>query len=178
MAKQQYTAPELRRLKADAYGSWYFGKKMGAGSKTQAEIVTHILDYRRYRAMLAQGEVVDETNARDNIVYRDVDADSRMGGRGGDRYTYDFDLCIPSKGWTQYDTTQDAWYFGMWVHVADRKIFTYCEGDRILVACSTDEGFKAELADAESFYGPPPPAFIVFDGAGNRTEVFDERPTA
>jgi hypothetical protein len=33
-----------------------------------------------------------------------------------DRYHYDFAVCTTDKGWAQYDTEQDAWYFGVWVH--------------------------------------------------------------
>ena len=35
----------------------------------------------------------------------------------GDRYQFDFNLCSGARGWTQFDTDQDAWYFGIWVHL-------------------------------------------------------------
>lgn len=93
-----------------------------------------------------------------------------------DRYHYDFEECTPQKGWKQYDTNQDASYFGVWVHLADMKTITYCEGDETLVECPTLESFKAELDDAERFYGAPPPMAVGFDIDGTRTNYYDERP--
>jgi hypothetical protein len=115
-------------------------------------------------------------NERGNDVYRDQDADKLIGGRGEDRYFYDFEAL--GAGWKQYDTKQDASYFGVWVNVEERKTFTYAEGDRTLVVCPTLDSFKAELADAERFYGPPPPMARAIDMEGRITEYYDVRPTA
>ena len=62
-----------------------------------------------------------------------------------DRYIFDSEYCASEKGWKQYDTTQDASYFGIWVHLEDRLILTYCEGDLTLVDCPDNEHLKAEL---------------------------------
>jgi hypothetical protein len=118
-----------------------------------------------------------EINDRGNAIYRGPEADSRIGGRGSDRYGYDADLCATRKGWRQFDTDQDACYFGFWVNVQERKTFTYCEGDRILVECPTRQSFIEELRDAETFYGAAPPAFICFGMNGSRAEYFDPRPS-
>lgn len=118
-----------------------------------------------------------EINERGNHVFRNADADVRMGGSGGDRYQFDFDLCGGDKGWSQFDTTQDAWYFGAWVNIAERKTFCYCEGDRILVVCPTIESFRAELEDMVNFYGDAPPAFIAI-ADGQITKYYDQRPMA
>ena len=48
---------------------------------------------------------------------------------GGDRYRFDFNLCLPFNGWKQYDTDQDAWYFGCWVNVIELSVVSYVEGD-------------------------------------------------
>jgi hypothetical protein len=97
-----------------------------------------------------------------------------------DRYAFDFRLCTSEDGWQQYDTDQDAWYFGNWVHAELRRIVTYCEGDVSIVDCPSEESFKAELAHMAQFYGEPPPAFIVYstqdDGSVTRQEFYDERP--
>ena len=94
-----------------------------------------------------------------------------------DRYLYDFRVCTSDKGWKQYDTDQDAPYFGIWVHVEKRVVFSYVEGDCTTVECPTQESFVAELASMAEFYGPPPPACIVYDlTAGIRTEIYDKRP--
>lgn len=96
----------------------------------------------------------------------------------GDRYAYDFRHCSAADGWQQYDTDQDAWYFGVWVHVKRREIVTYAEGDETRVTCPNDDALRAELARMAAFYGPPPPAFIVIDTETNTTtEIYEPRPT-
>lgn len=109
-----------------------------------------------------------EVNERGNTVERSF--------RPIDRYHFDFKVCTPAKGWKQYDTDQDARYFGAWVHIEKRQILTYTEGDITLVTCPTVESFKAELKAMANFYGPPPPAFIVIDLDGIVTRFFDKRP--
>jgi hypothetical protein len=109
------------------------------------------------------------TNERGNEV-----TDNFVGDPG--RYLYDSKICPASEGWKQYDTSQDAWYFGVWVNVADRKIMTYCEGDESLVECPTVESFRAELENMAEFYGDPPPAFVVI-AEGTMTNYYDERPS-
>jgi hypothetical protein len=61
-----------------------------------------------------------------------------------DRYQYDFGLCSYKNGWAQLDTSQDASYYGNWIHPAERKLFSYCEGDTTLTECETDEEFIQE----------------------------------
>lgn len=110
-----------------------------------------------------------EVNERGNTVFRSF--------HSTERYRFDFQLCTTSKGWKQYDTDQDAWYFGVWVHVEKRVILTYAEGDISVVKCPTEESYHAELAHMAGFYGPPPPAFVLIDPEKNmRTNVYDKRP--
>lgn len=112
-----------------------------------------------------------ETNARGNAIYREH--------VGGDRYRFDFDLCNSAKGWQQWDTAQDASYFGVWVHVEMRKVCSFAEGDVTVVTCPDDEHFNAEIASMEAFYGAPPPALIVLDlEANTRTDIFTPRLSA
>jgi len=92
---------------------------------------------------------------------------------GGDRYHFDFEVCTAATGWAQYDTEQDASYFGVWVHRGRREIVTFCEGDLTRVICPTQAVFEAELAAMAEYYGPPPPAWIVL-GDNTRTDVYDE----
>ena len=95
-----------------------------------------------------------------------------------DRYRWDFGPCGPGTGWEQYDTDQDAWYFGIWVHATTRRVLTYAEGDLTLVECHTADTFRAELASMAEFHGDPPPAFTVLDvDAGTVTRHYAERPT-
>ena len=109
------------------------------------------------------------TNKRGNQVYSGF-----IGSR--DRLEFDFGSCSAENGWKQFDTDQDAWYFGVWVNIEKRMTVTYAEGDLTVVVCPSLETFRAELEDAEKFYGSPPPAFIVIDGDGKVTQIYDERP--
>jgi hypothetical protein len=115
------------------------------------------------------GEDPGYTNDRGNKV--------RSSHIGGDRYQFDFNVCAVKDGWQQYDTHQDAWYFGVWVHIEGRVTVTFAEGDLTVVECPTNDNFKAELRDAAAFYGDPPPAFITIDNDGSVTNFYDERPT-
>ena len=95
------------------------------------------------------------------------------------RYYFD-GLCSEGKGWLQYDTHQDAWYFGVWIHKERGLTLTYAEGDITLTVSPDEASFREELAEMDSFYGPPPPAFVCFDiepdgKVGQRTDIIDDR---
>lgn len=90
-----------------------------------------------------------------------------------DRYVFDGGIC---SDWEQYDTDQDASYFGVWVRLSTREIVTYAEGDITHVTAPTEEIFRAELASMAAFYGEPPPAFRIITGAGELVEVTGARP--
>jgi len=110
-----------------------------------------------------------EINKQGNLVKRDFIIN-------GDRYRFDFNYCSPKKGWQQYDTHEDAWYFGVWVNQKKKEIITYAEGDIIRVICQTEKSFKAELKTMAEFYGTPPPAYTVITQDGKITEYYDKRP--
>ncbi len=110
-----------------------------------------------------------EVNERGNSIERSF--------RHTERYEFDFTICSAEKGWKQFDTKQDAWYFGVWVHPGKRVIITYAEGDVTTVTCPTEESYHAELASMAEFYGPPPPYAVGLDpGTGKITEFYDKRP--
>lgn len=109
------------------------------------------------------------TNERGNQVYS-----AFIGSR--DRLHFDFNECKSEDGWKQYQTEQDASYFGMWIHIEKRMTVTYVEGDLIVVTCPSIETFRAEIEDAEKFYGPAPVSIIAIDKDGNQTHFIDERP--
>ena len=95
----------------------------------------------------------------------------------GDRYMFDFNRC-KGPDWQQYDTDQDAWYFGVWVNLKERKVVTYCEGDVDITFLLSDAAMKQQLQDMEKFYGNPQPAWTVYDIENNtKTEIYDKRPT-
>ena len=98
------------------------------------------------------------------IKLQDEQADAVLGmTRGGNRYGYDENL---GCGWEQYDTDQDAWYFGVWVNKTERKVFTYAEGDRILEIADSQDAFIELLQRMEKFYGKAPPVAIGIDNSG------------
>lgn len=80
-----------------------------------------------------------------------------------DRYKFDFGHC-KGKDWLQFDTSQDAWYFGVWVNKAERKIVNYCEGDVYITTCPTVESFNEEIKAMCEFYDEGY-IFKVIDGA-------------
>jgi len=110
-------------------------------------------------------------NALGNSIW-----DYSLGMRIESRYVFDGEACASSNGWQQYDTRQDAWYFGVWVHVERRLTVTFAEGDLTVVHCEDDAHLAAELQSMAEFYGEPPPAFITIDDDGAVTQYIDERP--
>jgi hypothetical protein len=178
---------KARRKWGEAYSNWYWANRhkghpeFFAGKHTKAERVAFILEMRKYRELMKTAP--PETNERGNTIYRDEDADRflKTPTQREDRYCYDFKYLTPAKGWKQYDTSQDAWYYGVWVNIKERMTFSYCEGDRTLCVCPDDDHLRAELADMAAFHGDPPPAFICFSepepGKWERTDVYDTRPS-
>lgn len=99
--------------------------------------------------------------------------EDRFVGPFADRYQYDFKHCKSADGWKQYDTQQDASYFGVWVHPETRVIVTFAEGDETTVTCPTQEAFEAEIREMNEFYGSPPPACVAIGMDGSVTEYYD-----
>lgn len=94
----------------------------------------------------------------------------------GSRYQYDHTL-LP-QGYEQYDTTEDAHYFGVWINPKTRSIFTYAEGDCITVTSPTQEAYDAEIMALNTYYGPPPPFMTTINlDSGSVTKHHQTRPT-
>jgi hypothetical protein len=137
-------------------------------------------EFEEIKLKFSRHEYPKETNCRGNFIERGFRENC-------ERYVFDFEELLPKDGWEQFDTKQDAWYFGVWVNKKTMQTFTYAEGDTTKVTCPTLESFKAELEDMVKFYGPPPPAFITCDDIGlsdgklspqgNVTAYYDKRPT-
>ena len=66
-----------------------------------------------------------------------------------ERYHYDLKLGCCFR---QYDTYQDAPYFGVWVNHNDMCIVTFAEGDETIVYCLNRRSFNKELEDMHEFY--------------------------
>lgn len=167
---------ECKDAMGKAWAEWWWSRPGLAYEKPKAERVKLILEYRKYRAMMKTAP--PEMNNRGNILLRDEDACKHLGAikKPQDRYVFDFELCQSSDGWIQFDTSQDASYFGVWCNPKKLETVTYAEGDVTLVQCQGAAGYNRELTDMSEFYGSPPPAFIGIDNDGQVTHYIDERP--
>lgn len=101
-----------------------------------------------------------ETSPRGNAV--------RRAFMPSERYIVDFAEQFAAEGWEQFDTDQDAPYFGFWINKTTLRTLTYCEGDWTFVSCPDAAHFNAEIEDAIKFYGE---GFIAkaFDADGMTT---------
>jgi len=88
---------------------------------------------------------LSHTNERGNGIFRMFSP--------GARYAVDFAEDFVSEGWEQYDTDQDASYFGVWVNRTQYLTLTYAEGDWTLVRCPDAACYNAEIENANRFYG-------------------------
>ncbi|MFS1161163.1 hypothetical protein [Aeromonas salmonicida] len=96
------------------------------------------------------------------------------GSHQVDRYYYD--RMLLAQGWQQYDTDQDACYFGIWINTEKLETFTYAEGDTCHVIAPNVAAFRAELARLYQYH-PQAPAFISIDPeAGIVTRHFERKP--
>lgn len=93
-----------------------------------------------------KNEKSNEQNARNNIIFRAFFP--------SERYLIDFSEGFLKTDWKQYDTNQDAPYFGVWVNKTSLETLTYCEGDWTLVKCLTKENFNAEIENMIECYEP------------------------
>lgn len=69
-----------------------------------------------------------------------------------DRYVYDFKHCTMANGWAQFDSAQDASYFGNWINPTKREWFSYTEGDTTLIRCADDAEFIAYVRETFAWY--------------------------
>lgn len=122
-----------------------------------------------------------------NIIEKiKASAISRKNPRGSNIWSY-FSMVIPNRyhfdyvlhpvdGWEQYDTTEDASYFGIWINREARVIVSYAEGDISLTQSPTDEIFSVELQRLQAFYGNPPPYMLVIPRMGMAIAYHQKRP--
>ena len=69
-----------------------------------------------------------------------------------ERYVVDFAEDFKSDGWQQYDTEQDAWYFGVWVNPGRRMILSYAEGDWTLLVFEDYLAYNQQIIKMNQFY--------------------------
>jgi hypothetical protein len=77
----------------------------------------------------------------------------RFTDGGGERYLIDFADQFTREGWMQFDTDQDASYFGVWVNPSRLSTLTFCEGDWALIESDNEELYNAEIEHMCQFYG-------------------------
>lgn len=101
--------------------------------------------------------------------------------RGNDIYhrwlpvnRYFFDRILMNKGFKQFDTAQDASYFGVWVSPEQLCSVSYVEGDVIVVCCQDKEHYNAEIKACIDCYEPGTIA-VCIDETGERTVYRQDR---
>lgn len=150
------TAHELRRAIGEIYAQFYWDcchrRLREQGHRGQLFGIfppDHRVPLRRLYRLLQQRydakDYVPELNERGNHIER--------VRRDADCYLFDCQLCKAEEGWEQFDTNQDAWYFGIWVNPQRREIVTYAAGDVTRVICLDAAHYNAELKSMCEFYG-------------------------
>ena len=69
------------------------------------------------------------------------------------RYGFDWNDCSISRGYAQFDTREDAYYFGQWVNPTSRRLVTYAEGDVTVLVCDDDAEFVAQVRERAAYHG-------------------------
>lgn len=89
-----------------------------------------------------------------------------------DRYLFDFGL--DRDEWEEFDTENDASYFGIWLNKSKLQTLHYVEGDVSFTQCDSPESFDSEVAALCSFYKAAP-AFTSFDENWTATQYYQDR---
>jgi hypothetical protein len=90
-----------------------------------------------------------------------------------DRYYYDEKLCF-NGDYEQFDTDQDAWYFGIWVNKKTMTIVTYAEGDESTIQFENADEYNSEIKKLCEFYKETRYAAVI-DESGNQTNLYQNR---
>ena len=91
-----------------------------------------------------------------------------------ERYVIDFAPDFQSGGWRQFDTDQDAAYFGVWYSAPQRLVLTYCEGDWTLEVAEDAEAMAAAVKRLCDFYREGF-VFKAMDADGTLTTFVQDR---
>ena len=96
------------------------------------------------KRLIELGEKDNHPNPQGNTVHRFF--------LSAERYLIDFATNFRAEGWQQYDTDQDAHYFGVWFNHKSLRVLSYAEGDWTLVSCLDAEHFNAEIEALNEFH--------------------------
>ena len=91
-----------------------------------------------------------------------------------ERYVIDFDPDFTKLGWKQFDTDQDAPYYGVWVNKKERMYLNYAEGDWTLRISPSDELFNKDIKELCEFHKPAKFASSITRD-GELTQYFQDR---
>jgi len=108
----------------------------------------------------------ERTSETGSVIYRVFHPSSR--------YRVDFADDFHTEGWEQYDTDQDAEYFGVWVNRTKFMTLNYAEGDWTLVACEGEGAYNAQIRRLNDFYGEGRVARVI-DQDGTATDFVQDR---
>lgn len=91
-----------------------------------------------------------------------------------DRYVVDFATDFRSEGWQQFDTDQDASYFGVWLNPRTFQVLQYAEGDWQLIDCHDRDRYRGEVQRLIDFHAPGEIATVI-DADGTVTVIRQDR---
>jgi len=92
-----------------------------------------------------------------------------------ERYVIDFAEDYHDLGWQQFDTDQDAHYFGTWVNPKTLQELCYCEGDWSLVTCKDAGHYNAKIWSMIEFYGEGKIATVIDAENGSAVRFVQDR---
>lgn len=96
---------------------------------------------------------------------------------GDNRYAYDQILCNPKHGWIQFDTSEDAAWFGIWTHAVEHFVVVYAEKDVSIIHIPEKQDWIDRLKKMRQEYGPAPHAATVINpDNGGITRIFTTQP--
>ena len=96
------------------------------------------------------------------------------------RYAFDFSD-EAKNGWKQYDTSQDAWYYGVWYNPEKMQVLDYTEGDVYLCSTLSWGEWIEKMKAMDKFHGAAPPMAVAGSRLGmdgklvDPVPIFDER---
>ena len=117
--EEDITAPDMwTKEQAEAWANEYWQirwDKSLSKEETKAKLAAHQESFRPVRDV--------HVNQQGNtVVHRH---------RYTERYLFDFDDDFRGAGWLQFDTDQDAWYYGVWVNPKTLRTPDVCRRRRI-----------------------------------------------
>ncbi len=92
-----------------------------------------------------------------------------------DSERYEIDFAPDGKNWDQFDTDQDAPYFGIWVNPTDLQTLRYAEGDWSFIQCENYEQYNREIDSMIEFYKQGRIATVIDNEARTATTLVQDR---